>query len=111
MSYECSFAPEFWLAEGEPYDRADLALNSKGQPVSVYSAIILALQDASTRSALIELCGLGEDSQLPYDDTIAEELLLRAQSVNTCSNLSSPVRVWLDDDGWVDVAVYEEDRS
>jgi hypothetical protein len=27
MSFELSFAPEFFLAEGEPCDRSDLALN------------------------------------------------------------------------------------
>ena len=111
MSYTCSFSPEFWLAEGEPYDRSDLALNSLGQPVSVYSAILVALKNDTMRSALLELVGIDTADTILDDETIADELFTRAQDVNTCSNLSTPVRVWLDSDGWVEVAVYEDDKS
>ena len=104
MAYEASFSPEFWLAEGEPYDRSDLALDARGCPMSVYSAILVALQDKSLRSALVELLGV-EDSLL-FDDSMAEQLLSKAQEVNTVENLGSPVGVWLDQKGWIQVKVY-----
>jgi hypothetical protein len=108
MSYEACFSPEFWLAEGEPYD-AGPTLNGRGNPVSVYSAILLALQNASMRQALLDLAG--DPRGLATDDSLACELLTKAYKVNTVSNLDVPVRVWLEPKGWVDVAVYEADHD
>lgn len=105
MSYELSFSPEFFYAEGEPYDRSDLALNSAGKPISVYSAICMMPDDE-----WIELCkkhganasdeilrGIGRETAMDW-----------VYEANTCSNLTVPVRVWLDDDGDFTVEVWDE---
>lgn len=106
MAYGLSFAPEFFLAEGEPYDRGDLATNDAGRPTSLYSAILMALADSDRRPALLEILGVKEQ-HAPMDDTLALELLDRAQQVNTCGSLGpGAVDVWLDSDGWVTVEVW-----
>lgn len=101
MAYELSFSPEFFLAEGEPYDRSDLALNSAGKPTSLYSAICMALEDENFRVRASETFDVRT-----YHLT-ATFLLEKAQEVNTCSTLSCPVSVWLDPQGWLTVDVWE----
>lgn len=104
MAFECSFSPEFWLAEGEPYDRAGLALNKNGKPISVFSAICKELNDPEFRTLV---CDAFELAQNLRDDTIAEFLLDNAQEANTCANLTTPTEVYLDDTCTVSVFVWD----
>jgi len=101
MPYELCFGPEFFFAEGEPYDRSDLALNKEGKPVSLYSAIVLALEDENFRVRASETFDVRT-----YHLT-ATFLLEKAQEVDTCGTLSNPVDVWLDPQGWLRVEVYD----
>lgn len=101
MPYELSFSPEFFLAEGEPYDRSGLALNRAGKPISLYSALCLALENEDFRVRASETLGVRT-----YHLT-ATFLLEKAQEVNTCGTLSCPVDVWLDAQGWLTVDVWE----
>ncbi len=101
MAYELSFSPEFFLAEGEPYDRSDLALNSAGKPISLYSALCLALQDENFRVRASEAFDVRT-----YHLT-ATFLLEKAQEVNRCGALYCPVTVWLDPQGWLTVDVWD----
>lgn len=107
MTIECSFSPEFWLAEGEPYDRTDLALNSKGQPVSVYSAICQALETSEAFKDDVRTLLEVENVDLP-DDVLADELFSRATQVNLCDDYRVPVNVYLDEECSISVAVYDE---
>jgi hypothetical protein len=102
MAYDLSFSPEFFLAEGEPYDRSDLALNTAGKPVSLYSALCLALENEDFRTRASETFDVGPNH------LTAEFLLDKAQEVDTCGTLSSPVDVWLDSDGYLTVEVYDD---
>jgi hypothetical protein len=106
MSYDLGFAPEFFLAEGEPYDRSDLALNQKGKPISLYSAIRIYV-DKNRKEALKAAKVPKNNWKLVADNTLAEELFSRAQKVNTCSNITVPVKVWLDPKGEFTVSVYD----
>jgi len=107
MSYECSFSLEFWLAEGEPYDRSDLALNAQGKPTSVYSAICMAIRDPGwcehAREWLREALG-----GIAVEDAMPEILLDVAEKIDTCGTLKSPVDVWLTPGGEVTVEVWDE---
>lgn len=106
MSMSLSFSPEFFLAEGEPYDRSDLALNRKGKPVSVWSAICLMKENNPDdwKSMAHEVFGLSEeDSEL----LMAEAVLDKIQETNTCDDCRSPVRVYIDDKGDYSVEVWD----
>jgi len=109
MSYELSMSPEFWFEEGEPYDRSDLAVNSKGQPVSVYSAISLACERESFRNNAHETLQLNCSPDI-LKHVIVDALMHIASETNTSSNLDSPVEVWIDKEGELRVFVYEADR-
>lgn len=104
MSYELSFSPEFFLSEEEPYDRADLAVNSKGEPISVYSALCMMQKNDRNRWADLarEVFALSQPEYLN-----AETVLEKVQETNTCTNLSSPVEVWIDPEGTYTVLVYD----
>lgn len=98
MSYDLSFSPEFFLGEGEPYDTNELCLNSRGKPTSVWSAIHKMQEERPDewKAMAREVFGLSEkDSAL----LMAEAVLDKVQETNTCSNLKSPVRVWIDASG------------
>lgn len=103
MSYSLSFSPEFFYAEGEPYDRADLALNAEGEPYSVYSAICLMSEKRKldwNRMAREVFGCKGEH-------LTAEAVLEKIQETDTCGTLSSPVDVWIDSEGYYTVDVHE----
>jgi len=96
-----NFTPDFFLATGEPYERTDLALNRTGKPFSLYSALRMALEDNDFRTHASETFGVRSS------DLTAEYLLDKAREVNKCGTLSTPVDVWLDEEGCLSVEVYE----
>lgn len=106
MSYCLSFSPEFFFAEGEPYDRSDHALNSDGKPVSVWSAIELALADNETRVQIASYV-LPEGSN--PDWLTAEAVLSAIEATDACTDLSSPVEVWIDSTGSCTLEVWDDD--
>ena len=110
MSYKLSMMSEFWFAEGEPYDRSDLALNAKGQPVSVYSAIEKALENEDFKNDVSQLLKM-ENLEIFDNGFLADTLINVAIDTNTSTNLDSPVEVWIDEDGLLKVYVYEMERS
>ena len=98
MSFELSFSPEFFLAEGEPYDGGPA---HGDRPTSVWGAIQKAMRNPVELRALAEVLGC-------HGRFVTEEAVLeQVQKVNTCSNLSSPVEVWVDPEGWVCLKVYD----
>ena len=103
-SYELSFSPEFFFAEGEPYDH----LSDTKRPVSVWAAIEgMRLHDPKQWAELAkEVFGLDNPEYLT-----AESVLEKIQETNTCGTLSSPVDVYIDPEGYFRVDVYDEMRS
>lgn len=101
MPYELSFAPEFFLAEGEPYDGGP---EHGDRPCSVWGAILLALGDPVQRAEIAAVVRCLPQFLTP------EEVLEQVQKVNTCSNLDTPVRVWIDSEGWLTLAVWDVPR-
>jgi hypothetical protein len=95
MSFNLQFSPEFFFAEGEPYDRSDLALNWRGKPVSLYSAACYVQ---------INMARMWDDMAQDLFDCsgsmlLPEMVVERAKETNACTDLSSPVQVWIDSDG------------
>jgi hypothetical protein len=68
MAFSLEFSPEFFFADGEPYDRGDLALNSNGNPVSLYSSILQSLED-------------------PYFREVKDDELAKQASITRMTNL------------------------
>ena len=99
MSYELSFSEEFFLAEGEPYDRSNDAVNADGKPISVWSAITMMSDD--------ERKALAEYFEVEPEYLTAETVLDKIRETNTCSNMNSPVEVWVDPEGYHTVMVYD----
>ncbi len=104
MSYELSFSPEFFLAEGEPYDRSDLALNAEGKPVSVWSALSKMREDSPEEWAEMARDLFG----CQPDHLSGEQVLDMIRDTNTCMNLSVPVHVYIDSAGDYSVEVWDE---
>ncbi len=105
MSFELTFSEEFFLAEGEPYDRPDLALNKQGKPISVYSAIQM-IPIERYKALAREVFGMTDGF---CASLTAEVVLNRIRETNTCTNLQSPVSVWIDKNGDYRVSVFAAD--
>ncbi len=94
MSYSLSFSDSFYC-EGDPD-----CLMPSDRPTCVYQAI-LSIQDDQCNQIAREVFGI--DPQ--HLDPMA--VLDRVRQTNTCSDLESPVQVWIDPQGSFDVLVYD----
>lgn len=108
--YELSFSQEFFVApEDSLYCEAPPVVNSKGQPVSLFSAIRLLIERPTRDRA--RLCAA---FRCKADDLDPIAILDRAREINTCRSIGRngvPVFLTAVDDGWgLTVTVYEADR-
>lgn len=107
MAYDLSFSPEFFFAEGEPYDCTldlDGLRNGIVKPTSVYQALCV-LSDEDLIAAAETCTG----KPWPIDRAPEPECFLDyVERTNTCSNLDSPVEVWIDPDGEHRIKVYDK---
>jgi len=94
MAFELSFAPEFFIG---PHDLEGGEFDKK-RPTSVYQAL-MAMRDDEWQ----ELCDTVFDSG-PME---VSDVMNKIRETNTCTNLSSPVEVWIDAEGWHRVEVYD----
>jgi hypothetical protein len=93
MSYDLCFSPEFFGA-GEDED-----MIISDRPTTLTQAIF-SLSDEKFEE-------IKDFMELP--DTIDREYLLGlVEDTNSCTNLSSPVEVWIDPEGWCTVLVYDK---
>ena len=91
-----SFGPEFWRTPGEPNVR------------------LVNKRPTSIEQALWEVCFDGWaqiterffPNRLPQDVDISEIMAI-IRETNTCSNLDSPVEVWIDRKGDFKIKVYD----
>jgi hypothetical protein len=103
MSYELSFSEEFFTDETFPYDTEE----SK-RPTSVWQAIIS--MPLSLRAEVgAKVFGLKKANLVFWLDSIewTTDILDKVRETNTCSNLNSPVRVWIDLKGDYTLSIYE----
>lgn len=100
MSYSLSFSPEFFFAEGEPYDGGP---EPSHRPVSVWHAIesmrVLWPERWNLMARELFKC----EPQFLTAETVHDAI----RETDTCSNLDCPVSVWIDREGWWTVEVYE----
>lgn len=80
-----SFAPDFFLAQGEPYDH--ILVNLAGQPVSLYGAISKALEDSTFRAEAAEVLGCNPEY------VTVEVLYDLAVETDSCYDLGVPTEV------------------
>lgn len=109
MAYDLSFDPSFFFAEGEPYDCTldlDGLRNGIVKPTSVYQALCV-LSDEDLIAAFNAYPGPNAKWTLSYRPD-EEWLMATIYETNTCSNLDSPVEVWIDPDGEHRIKVYDK---
>ena len=94
MAYSLSFSPEFFC-EGDPD-----AIPTSDRPTSVYQAIVSMQSDTWVEMAT-DVFGVEPDQLDPW--TVLEKV----RETDACSNLCSPVRVWIDEGGFYGVDVYD----
>lgn len=97
MSFSLSFAPEFFFGEGEPYD-SDRGESKR--PDSVWQAIC-----SMSKEDWADLARNHYDIDPKF--LIPETVLESIQETDTCSNLDSPVEVWIDPAGNYRLFVYD----
>ncbi len=100
MAYELSFSPEFFFAEGEPYDGGP---EPSDKPISVWHAIesMRLLQSERYRNLARDVFSTEPEWLTP------ETVLDRVRETNTCRNLNSPVEVYIDVEGYYTLLVYD----
>jgi len=94
MPYSLSFSDDFFC-DGDPDE-----VRPAPRPTSVYQAI-LSMTDSKWNEIAREVFHTDPDFLDPLT------VLNRVQQTNTCANLDSPIQVWIDEDGWYDVLVYD----
>ncbi len=107
MSFELSFSEDFFTGE-----------YGHEQPCSILEAAERLTPDERQRLAKdLALWQFpdnhaGRDSKIwPTCESFAWDLVDLARQINTCDQLSSPVTVYLDPDGWSGLDVYDSERE
>ncbi len=95
MSYALSFAEQFYYPEDVERGKAS------EQPTSVYQAVLSLSQEKLTEIAqeVFHVDPLHLDIEMVMD---------KICQTDTCSTLSSPVAVWIDEEGDFQVQVYDK---
>jgi len=94
--YSLSFTQDFFWGN-VPIEK----LKPSSRPTSVYQALLSLPHDQWAELAR-------EVFNCPPDNLDVETVLAKVIETDTCANLDSPVRVYVDPDGWFSVLVYEE---
>jgi len=95
MTYALSFSNDFLMGD-------DPELQPSLRPTSVLQAI-LSLSEQQRIQLARDIFGVSPDR------LSAEMILDRAVATNTCENLDSPVRVWIDEAGFHTLLVYDQE--
>lgn len=103
MSYELSFSPDFFYAEDDDhFGHEDIEF-----PLTVWQALKKMKHAPSLNWQ--EMC---EDvfPDVPWEMVDIEMVMEKVRETNSCSDLRSPVEVYIDESGWHSVKVYDERR-
>lgn len=95
MAFSLSFSPEFFIG---PHDLDGVEFD-KNRPTSVYQAI-----QAMTDEDFEEMAREVFDCDPDFVST--EMVLTKIQETDTCRDLRSPVKVYIDPEGYFSVDVY-----
>lgn len=94
MAYDLSFSDEFFIRDDGECEE------SSERPTTVWQAIH-SIQREQWEAIARDVFRVAPSRLDP------ETVLDRIRRTNTCSNLDSPVRVWIDDDGSYYVMVHD----
>ena len=109
MAYSLSFSDDFYC-DGDPNE-----MEASDKPTCLYQAILQFVQEKPREYCKLvkkaKLVNRGVESKFILSgEMIAWDFLAYVRhEVNTCSNLSSPVEVWLDEQGYNTVKIYEKE--
>jgi len=101
MSYSLTFAEEFFADETFPYDT-----QPSDRPTTVYQAII-SLPKAEQLAIAREVMKSPHPVLYVQSESFACDVLERVRETDTCADLTSPVEVYIDAEGWYSVLVYD----
>lgn len=102
MQLDCSsMAPDFFIAEGEPYDINAPTTNDKNQPTSVYSAIRMIPEEDWVTMCL----DFYPDTDPVFVDV--ESIYQKILETNVLVQRVGYVECWIDPEGFYRVKVYE----
>lgn len=93
MSYSHSFSPEFYWGEGSPKE--------SDRPTNVADALA-SMSDREWDEMATEVFGV------PGERLDIDTVMAKIEETDTVGDLSVPVDVWIDDEGWYTVDVYDE---
>lgn len=96
MAFDLSFSPEFFIG---PHDFDGVELDRE-RPTSVYQAV-QAMSDEDFAEMTREVFNCAPD----FVD--AEMVMEKIQETNACRDLRSPVEVYIDEEGYHSVLVYD----
>ncbi len=98
MSYELSFSQDFF-----GYGETKHSIEDNPKALNLYTAIrdLVLKRIPDPAINLLNMVGIHVVRR-----DVTEALYNKAVIVNTCSNLNTPVEVWLDEEGYVTVEVY-----
>lgn len=100
MSFDLNFSEEFFYNVSEPYDSNEPI---KDKPTSVWEAICHCQQKDPMKWEHIA----NDVFKLASGYSLSEESVMnKIRETNTCSNLDSPVQVWIDSQGFFTLSVY-----
>lgn len=105
MSFSLSFAEAFFTDETFPYDT-----EPSNHPTTVYQAII-SLPKSEQVAIARDVLGSPHPYLYIKTESFACDVLDKVRETDTCDDLSSPVEVYIDKDGWHSVMVYDEVQS
>ena len=96
MAYSLSFTPEFFVG---PYDLDGIEFD-KDRPTSVYQAlVVMDTEDYLEMSE--EVFGV--------EDIDIEIVMSKIEETDLCRNLDSPVEVYIDEEGYYSIYVYDSE--
>ncbi len=102
MAYSLSFNREFFSGDGE----VDMySIQPSNRPTSVLQAII-SLSNEEKINIAKEVMESTNPEFYVDSESFEFDVLEKVRETNTCSNLDTPVSVWIDPEGWYTVEVY-----
>lgn len=97
MAFSLSFTSDFFIG---PYDLEGAEFD-RDRPTSVYQAVQV-MSDEEYEELAKEVFDCESEFLTP------EAILQKVQETDTCTDLKSPVEVWIDEEGYYTVLVYDE---
>ena len=102
MAYSLSFNKSFFMTKGDyDLDTSDMICRN---PTTCYQAILAMTNDQYEEMCKEVFC---RDAKSIDVDMVLDKI----RKTNTCSNLSSPVKVWIDSEGYYTIDVYDNEEN